>query len=295
MTENHKRTHSHFPTDAPGPPHPSHRSVPVPGAPPRNPEAPHSSDDMRANLEAVRRGRLLLNRFDRWLLDEVKDHLGQRIIEVGCGHGNLTALLLDRELVVATDLDAASVETVRNRFRGHGNVRACVFDVACPPPKELIDCRVDSVISLNVLEHLPQDDLAVGNMIGLLPRGGTLIIVVPAHMWLYGTMDAAIGHYRRYTKDTMRSLLQKGGARIESQFYCGLVAAVGWWFSGHVLKKKTPPEGQLQVYNRLVPLFQLGERLIRPPLGISLVSIARIEATASATETLARPRSARHV
>lgn len=234
-----------------------------------------TSAEISCHLETVRQDRLLLNRLDRWLLDEVKDDLGSRVLEVGCGHGNLISLLLNRELVVGTDFDADSVQSVRNRFRNHANVRALVFDATRPPPTELIDCQVDTVISLNVLEHIERDDLAVSNMVKLFAGNGTLIIIVPAHMCFYGTMDGSIGHFRRYTKAMMQALLAQAGAEVTRQFYHNVFGALGWWFSGCVLRCKTPPAGQLSLFNRLVPLLAFGERLLRPPFGLTLVTVAR--------------------
>ena len=232
---------------------------------------------MAEHLDAVRRGRLLLNRLDRWLLDEVRPDLGQRVLDMGCGHGNLMALLADRELVVGTDVDPKSVALVRDRFRANANMRAHVFDALQPPAQELIDYRVDTVISLNVLEHIERDNMVVRNLIQLFAWGkGALILIVPAFMGLYGPMDAALGHYRRYTKTSMRAILEPFGLRIRRQFYHNLAGAVGWWFAGRVLRHKIPPDGQLTSFNRLVPLLAWIERRVRPPFGLSLVTVATL-------------------
>ena len=108
-------------------------------------------------LNTVRESRLLLSRLDQWLLREIRNDLGARVLDVGCGYGNLITLLLDRELVIGTDSDPASVALVRHRFREHTNVRAHVFDATPSPGAELIGYGVDPVISLNVLEHIQHD------------------------------------------------------------------------------------------------------------------------------------------
>jgi 2-polyprenyl-3-methyl-5-hydroxy-6-metoxy-1,4-benzoquinol methylase len=204
----------------------------------------------------------------------VKDDLNSRILEVGCGHGNLIPHLLDRDLVVGTDANTEAIAAVRSRYRDCSNLRSYVFDILSPPPDEILNHEIDTVISLNVLEHIEHDTVAVRNMVELLPTGGTLIIIVPAHGWLYGTMDSSIGHFRRYTKATMRHLLIEAGAEVTRQSYHNLFGAIGWWFFGRVLKCTNPPAGQLSLFDRLVPLLAVAERAIRPPFGLSLITVA---------------------
>lgn len=233
------------------------------------------SGAMKQHLDTVRRGRLLLGRLDLWLVDEIREHLGSRVLDIGCGHGNLLSLMLDRDLVIGTDIDPESVALVRERFKNRSNVRAHLFDVLQKPGRELIEYDVDTIISLNVLEHIEQDDIAIENMLKLFRHEGTLILVVPASMRLYGPMDSAIGHYRRYDMQSMRNLLECRGAQINRQFYHNIVGALGWWFSGRVLRCQTPPDGQLALFDRLVPLLARFERLIRPSFGLSLVTVAK--------------------
>jgi len=132
------------------------------------------------------------------------------------------------------------------------------------------------VISLNVLEHIEQGQVALGNMVRLLPGGGNLVTIVPAHRFLYGTMDSSIGHFRRYTKAMMRERLLPLGARIKREFYVNVVGALGWWFAGQVLRRTTPSKGQMSLFNRLVPFLAFGERWLRPPFGLSLVTVATL-------------------
>jgi len=232
-------------------------------------------------LQAVREGRLLIDRYDAWLFEEFKPYLGRRIIEIGCGLGNLTRHFLDCDLVVGIDTSDDSVAGVRRQFAGHANVEAFNLSITDPQVLALMQKRFDTAVSLNVFEHIEDDELALHHTRHLLqPSTGTLILIVPAHPWLYGTMDRAIGHYRRYTKSTLGNKLEQSGFRLVYQKYINVLGALGWLVNGRVLKRTVPPTGQLQTFNALVPSLQRLETLLPPPFGISLLTIAkRVETT----------------
>ena len=236
--------------------------------------------DVERALEDVRGSRLLINRLDEWLFQEIAPDLGRRVIEIGCGHGNFTELFLggDLDTLWTTDLSDTSVNAVRDRFGGDSRFHASVYDVCDPVPPEIRDLHADTVFSLNVLEHIEDDVQALRNMSRMLVSGGKAIIIIPAHEWAYGSMDSSIGHFRRYTRYSIREKMEGCGFAVERQFYLNALGLLGWFLNGRVLKKEVPPTGQLRLFNRLVPLLKAAERTIRPPVGISVVTVARVKA-----------------
>jgi hypothetical protein len=128
---------------------------------------------------------------------------------------------------------------------------------------------------LNVFEHIEDDAAALSSTYNILAQGGTLILIVPAHAWLYGSMDSSIGHCRRYTKAMLKQKLDAAGFQTIQLKYINLLGAVGWFINGKLLKRKTPPADQLKLLNRWIPLLQKAETIIKPPFGISLLAIAR--------------------
>jgi SAM-dependent methyltransferase len=231
-------------------------------------------NDLEARLKTVRERRMLLGAMDRWLLDQVHSHLGQRILEVGCGCGNLTAALLDRALVVATDVSVSSVHRVAVRFADNPNVHACVFDITDPAVLRLREHNFDTVLCLNVLEHIADEQTALTHMRALLGRGGKLVLIVPAHRALYGTMDRAIGHHRRYNRRDLRWRLEAAELTVLELYYTNPLGALGWFVSGRVLRQTVPNACALRVFDKLVPALKRVENRARPPFGVSLVSVS---------------------
>ena len=224
-------------------------------------------------LRKVRQDRLLLDALDRWLYEEVASYLGPRVLEIGCGHGNFARQLKDRELYIGTDVCEDSVETVRRIGRGRANVRAFVADATAVSFRELSAFRVQTVFSLNVFEHIDDHVAAFRNTREILEPGGHLVLVVPAHQWLYGSMDESIGHYRRYSKASMLSLFAETGFTGVRLKYMNALGALGWYVNGRLRKMRTPPTGQLKAFNRLVPLLQRCERVVPAPFGVSLLAV----------------------
>ena len=222
----------------------------------------------------VRQDRLLLDQVDRWIYDEVRPYLGQRILEAGCGLGNFARYLMDRELYVGIDVFPGSVAHVEETYRLQPNVRAFVGDVTSDEFLAFSRFRIDTVVSINVLEHIEDHVGAFQNMCEVLQPGGRLALVVPAHRRLYGSMDRAIGHRRRYDKPAMGQLIENAGLRCEVLKYLNAAGALGWCLNGQFRHRETPPSAQLRFFNRFVPALKALERVVPPPFGVSLVAVA---------------------
>lgn len=231
--------------------------------------------DIKEALDRVRRDRFLISRVDTWIYEKVMPYLGKRILEVGCGLGNLMERMLDRELVVGIEKDPDTAAHLRERYRGSKNVQVYALDICDPEVLNLKRLQLDSVVSLNVLEHIEDDELALTHMREILQPNGRLIIVVPAHRWLYGTMDRAIAHWRRYSKSSMAAKLDRADFTLLKQEYMNIPGALGWFVSGRLLRRPLPPSGQLKVFNLLVPYIKAVEQVFSPPFGLSLVTIGR--------------------
>jgi len=221
-----------------------------------------------------------VDRYNRWIFEEIAPYVGQRLLEVGCGIGNMTAYFLDRELIYSIDLLPESIVVVREQFGHHTNLRLRVGDIGDPSlVADLASCRFDTVACLNVLEHIEDDEQALRHMYRLLQPGGHLLLVVPAGRYMFGTLDEALAHYRRYELKPLEALVRDVGFEVVRIGYLNLVGIAGWWLNSRLLKRQLLPKGQLTWFNWLAPVFIRFERLLRAvwdlPWGQSLVCISR--------------------
>jgi SAM-dependent methyltransferase len=210
-----------------------------------------------------------------WQARLVTREIGRRVLEVGCGVGNFTGALLDRDAILALDKEPGCIEELQKRYASHPNLRAliCDIDTLNVQRSDLAGFAADSCVCLNVLEHLADDVTALRAMSSLLIPGGVIVLLVPAFPALYGPIDRNLGHYRRYTLDSLTSLAAATGLRVRKAHYVNCAGFFGWWLNSHVLKRKAQSEKQIAAFERLVPALSWLEGIARPPFGQSLFAV----------------------
>lgn len=217
-----------------------------------------------------------LEPYNRWLHDRFDAYLGQRILEVGSGIGNQTCYFADRERVVASDVDPFYLERLRQRFTDRPNVRFASFrfPLDAEARADLAAERLDTIVCLNVLEHIERDAETLQDFSAVLSPGGHLALLVPAMPVLYGTLDRHLGHFRRYQRDPLAALLATSGFVVDDIRYVNRLATFGWWLSSRVLRARVLPQDQLAMFRWMMPLLRFEER--HPPsFGLSLLALAR--------------------
>jgi 2-polyprenyl-3-methyl-5-hydroxy-6-metoxy-1,4-benzoquinol methylase len=235
-----------------------------------------ASDYVIRDQQRMRRAR---NYFE-WQARLVCPHLGRRVLEIGCGVGNFTRHLLDRECVVGIDVEADCIAQLEQNLHHPGNVKALRMDILDQAIATLHEYRIDSIVCLNVLEHVPDDRLALGQMAALLPPGGLVVLIVPAFAALYGPIDGKLGHYRRYSKASLQILAEAAGFRVSQLSYMNFIGFFGWWFNARILRKEEQSESQIIAFDRIVvPVISRLEGLLPPPLGQSLFAVLAKEAS----------------
>jgi 2-polyprenyl-3-methyl-5-hydroxy-6-metoxy-1,4-benzoquinol methylase len=213
--------------------------------------------------------------YHRWIFDKFEPYLGEDILEVGCGIGNLTGLLLRQGRVVVTDVNKDYLQTVQDKLRGDSNLRGgFIWDIQQAPPKKL-STPIDTIVCSNVLEHIEDDNDALKNFYHLLPMGGKLIILVPALKVLYNVFDRQLGHFRRYSKKELIQKITGNGFRVVALRYFNLFGIFGWFVNGTLLKKRLLPARQVGIFNKMVPLFIKLEKVFPTLVGQSLIAVGK--------------------
>ncbi|HUE39403.1 MAG TPA: glycosyltransferase [Candidatus Binatia bacterium] len=214
-----------------------------------------------------------VSRYNRWMWERLEPYVGRRVLEVGAGVGNITRFLLRRERVVATDLDAKYLQILHHLFDSYPHVTIERFDLG-DGTRPAAGESFDTVLCLNVLEHIDDDEATLCGLHDLLEPGGRMVLLVPALRGLYGSLDRALDHFRRYDRDELCDKLRRAGFVVEQSSFFNLLGVPGWYLNSRVLKRTSFPPVQLALYDRLVPLFRLESRF-RLPIGMSLIAIAR--------------------
>jgi len=214
-------------------------------------------------------------RFNAWMYQTVAPFMGRRVLEVGSGIGNMSAHILEAgpERLVLTDTDAWYRDQLRQRFAARSEVRVDHLTLPDPTAQNRFAAdRIDTIIALNVVEHIEPDVAALRTMREVLAPGGRIVILVPAMEALYGELDRELGHYRRYTRRSLTETFAQAGFGVDRMIWFNRAGVPGWWFNGRVRKVKRIPVDQLRTFDALVPLFRM-ERFLPLPFGQSLIAV----------------------
>ena len=212
--------------------------------------------------------------YNHWIYKMLSPYLGQRILEIGCGTGNITASLASHGKVLAVDTHPGYLAEARRRFPNAKNVTFHRVNLEKQIPS-LRSFHPDTIVCVNVLEHLSGDDKVLSQCLGLLPKGGRFLVFVPALQALFGSMDVSYGHYRRYSLGQLADKMRRAGFEVEYCRYLNLLGVFGWWLNGKVLKRKVIPRSQILIYDRVVWLAEKMERFLPKPIGVSLLGVGR--------------------
>jgi glycosyltransferase involved in cell wall biosynthesis len=196
-------------------------------------------------------------RFNRWMADTVRPFVGTRVLELGAGIGNMTQhLARGRKIYVASDIDEEHIARLRVRFRGRPNLEIRRCDLCDAADFQPLLGLFDSVVCLNVVEHVEDDLGALRNIFSALKPGGRAIILVPQDQKAYGTLDEVLGHCRRYSEAQLRARMEEAGFEVERVLQFNRVTRPGWRLNGQVLKRRSFGRFQLKVFDALVPLWR---------------------------------------
>ncbi len=213
----------------------------------------------------VGRGELTLkllqkaSRYNGWVYQMLRPYLGRDILEVGSGIGNMTRYFLGHGRVTASDISPFCIRELTRSFAEYESVKVRRLDISRNSYPELE--IYDTIVCLNVLEHIENDVVALKNMHSLLKPRGRLLLYVPANPRIYCEIDRGVGHFRRYQLDELSDKLKQAGFRVSHSRHHNILGALGWWINGKVLGKKTISATDVGAFDMLMPLVKLQDRM----------------------------------
>lgn len=213
------------------------------------------------------------NNYNDWIVENFVGKLKQPILEIGSGTGNISKLLHHTNNdVYLSDVDASLVKRLQENFP-NSKEKIFTYDIQKNPPKNFIGF-FKSIIAINVLEHIEHDTKALENISKCLQKNGYLLLLVPAKRFAYTKLDKRIGHFRRYEKTELIEKCTNAGFSVETIYFFNIVGLFSWVVRNKIDKGNIKPF-QIKVFDTLVPFLKTIERKVKPPVGVSLVVIAK--------------------
>jgi glycosyltransferase involved in cell wall biosynthesis len=234
-------------------------------------------------------------RFNLWMADAIRPFLGERVLEIGSGVGNLSRALLPRKHYVASDVNPLYLQTLTNLASDRPYLKSSYCDVSDLTSFPVTDDGYDTIICLNVLEHVADDRGSLENIKTALTESGTAIILVPQGPWNFGTLDKVLGHQRRYTRETLARLAADCDMEIPELIEFNRIGTIAWYLNGRVLRRRSFGLGQIWLLNLITPLMRMLDKVVPiPPLSLIAV-MRRRPAKAESSGLTAQPAEARSV
>ena len=248
------------------------------------------------DLYAAPYGRGVLNnltgtpQYLSWLAEKLRGHVGDEVLEIGAGIGNLTGRLMARRMLyVAAEKDPLHLHTLRNRFLRTPNVAVQRLDPEVPGDLHGLENCFDTVLCLNVLEHLENPAGVLESLRGALKPNGRLVVLVPNVPGIFGTLDRSLGHKRRYNRAAVRQLLEAEGFQVERADSFNKVALLPWWAYSKLLGSGRISKPILKIFDKSVWFWRRLDNLMPWP-GLSLIVVARIPGPPRAPSQIMLPR-----
>jgi glycosyltransferase involved in cell wall biosynthesis len=202
-------------------------------------------------------------RFTKWMADTIRPYVGDRVLEIGAGIGNLTANLVPRTEYHASDINPRYLDRLETLKQTRPYLQVHYTDAAAG--ETFPAGSFDTVVCLNVVEHIEDDVTALKNIRKSLDKNGRAIVLVPSGPGLYGTLDKVLGHFRRYTREQLLDVCRRAGFSVEKLLPFNRIGSPGWWLNGRILKRETFGFWQIKLLNALVPIVRPIDRFLPFP------------------------------
>ena len=227
------------------------------------------------NLEIISSGR----QFNNWIYDKILRRLGGNVLELGSGLGVFSEKItrdMSNSEIMLTDKSALYLNNLEKKFANRTNVTVNKLDLELITDYEEIGYdKFDTIVAINVLEHVKNDDFVFEQLYKMLKRNGTIILLVPSYKFLYNHIDLAIGHERRYTKKELQTKIDKYQFIIEDIQSFNLAGLFGWYVNGNLLQNSAISTLAVRLFDSLVPFWKLLDHITFNKIGLSIICYLR--------------------
>lgn len=207
-------------------------------------------------------------------------HLQGKILELGCGTGNLTKYLAMEFPITTVDIDTEYLKVASQNVtahservgRSHQPIDFRKGDLLAPAPAEWRN-QFDSILSCQVLEHFEDDTKVLANYLSCLKPGGRVVLQLPANHFAFSDLDRNLGHHRRYSRDTVRQLLERVGVKPVEIYYFNFVGLLGWLWAGKIRRQPVLPAREMKIFNRMVHFALAPDVIMKRVTGLNVVAV----------------------
>jgi SAM-dependent methyltransferase len=232
------------------------------------------------DLYAEPYGRAFLNnlagtpQYLTWVTRVLRPHLGDTVLELGAGIGNICGRLMGRRLLyVAAEKDPLYLHALRNRFLRTPNVSVLKLDPERPEDFAEAGGPFDTALLINVVEYVQDVGGLISSVASVVKPGGSVIVLAPQGTALFGTLDKTLGHRQRFGRGELCRLLEKHGFAEKHTYQFNKIGTPGWWLYGKVLRRQRINKLTLKIFDKTVWIWRLIDGLL-PWRGLSLIVVA---------------------
>ena len=212
------------------------------------------------------------HRYNSWLADTIREFCGNRVLEIGSGVGNITKNMIPRLQYIASDVNPLYLQALGTLKDDRPYLQTAYCDVTDSNTFPQTGEGYDTVICLNVIEHVEEDRAALSNIKNVMAQNGRAIILVPHGQWNFGTLDEVLDHKRRYSKETLQKLAGDCGLQVVRIFELNRIGSLAWFLNGRIMRRRSFGRFQIWMLNWLTPLLRLMDPLLPLP-ALSLIAV----------------------
>ena len=214
--------------------------------------------------------------YNAWQFSLIQPYLGKRILEIGSGIGSFTKGFLENsDFVMGVEPNKSCQALLEGTFGNESKFKLLKENIEDCDSHLLSSYSFDTIICMNVLEHIENDTQILEKFFGILNLNGNLVLLVPAIPWIYGSIDASVGHFRRYAINEVNLKLGQVGFKVMHLQYSNLLGLMGWSFNSKIKKSTKQNDSQIRLFDKMVPILRRMEKKHRPPVGLSIIAVGK--------------------